>query len=235
MVGCPFWREMAVRTARGTSVTALSTVLAVALMGVLGSQISTMPAAAAAVTPTWQTTAAYRPLANVNAVSCAPSATASSATCVAVGDDGGNVASVIVTQDGGTTWSDSTLPAGVTTLSTVSCPSSAVCYAGGGAGIMKSSDGGASWTIQDSSFPPQSISCFTIDECTAVRRDRDCSTPRTVPTGTLKTSPSGLNSLSGVSCPRSTHLRRCGFVEWIAVDHRYHKMGTRGRRLDCHL
>ncbi len=33
---------------------------------------------------------------------------------------------------------------------------------------MKSSNGGASWTIQDSSFPPQSISCFTIDECTAV-------------------------------------------------------------------
>ena len=79
---------------------------------------------------------------------------ASSATCVAVGDDGGNVASVIVTQNGGTTWSDSTPPAGVTTLTTVSCPSSAVCYAGGGAGIMKSSNGGASWTIQDPSFPP---------------------------------------------------------------------------------
>ena len=87
---------------------------------------------------------------------------------MAVGDDGGNVASIIVTQNGGATWSDSTPPSGVTTLSTVSCPSAAVCYAGGGSGIMKSSDGGASWTIQDSSFPAQSISCFTIDECTAV-------------------------------------------------------------------
>ena len=33
---------------------------------------------------------------------------------------------------------------------------------------MKSSDGGATWTVQDPSFPAQSISCFTIDECTAV-------------------------------------------------------------------
>ena len=35
-------------------------------------------------------------------------------------------------------------------------------------GMMKSSNGGATWTIQDSSFPAESISCFTIDECTAV-------------------------------------------------------------------
>lgn len=128
------------RSVRAVIVTAVSTVAAVALVGVLGSQMSTLPAAA--VSPTWQASAGYGPLANVNAVSCAPSPTASSATCVAVGDDGGNVASIIVTQNGGTTWSDSTPPAGVTTLSTVSCPSSAVCYAGGGAGIMKSSDGG---------------------------------------------------------------------------------------------
>ncbi len=158
------------RAVRAVTVTtaALVTVLAVALTGVLGGQMSSRPAAGAAATPTWQATASYTPLANVDGVSCAPSATASSATCVAVGDDGGNVASVIVTQNGGTTWSNSTLPASVTSLSTVSCPSSAVCYAGGGGGIMKSSNGGATWTIQDPSFPPQSISCFTIDECTAV-------------------------------------------------------------------
>ena len=169
---------MAVHTVRSATVTVLSTVMSIALMGVFGNQISALPAAAAAVAPTWQATAGYRPLANVNAVSCAPSATASTATCVAVGDDGGNVASVIVTQNGGATWSDSTPPAGVTTLSAVSCPSSAVCYAGGGAGIMKSSDGGTSWTIQDSSFPPQSISCFTIDECTAVGGLGIVATPR---------------------------------------------------------
>ena len=125
-------------------------------------------AGAAAVAPSWQTSAAYTPLAERSAVSCAPNAVPSSTTCVAVGDDGGNVASVIVSQNGGATWSDRLLPPGVTTLSTVSCPSAAVCYAGGGSGIFKSTNGGASWTVQDSSFPAQSISCFTIDECTAV-------------------------------------------------------------------
>ena len=39
------------------------------------------------------------------------------------GDDGGHAASIIVTQNGGASWSDSTPPVGVTTLSTVSCPS----------------------------------------------------------------------------------------------------------------
>ena len=33
---------------------------------------------------------------------------------------------------------------------------------------MKSSDGGSTWSVQDSTFPAESISCFTIDECTAV-------------------------------------------------------------------
>ena len=68
---------------------------------------------------------AYSPLPNVSAVSCAPSSSAAASTCVAVGDDGGNFASIIVTSNGGSTWSDSTPPSGVTTLSTVSCPSAA--------------------------------------------------------------------------------------------------------------
>ena len=40
----------------------------------LGSRALTLSAGAAAVAPTWQTTASYAPLANVSAVSCAPSA-----------------------------------------------------------------------------------------------------------------------------------------------------------------
>ena len=164
------------RSVRTITTTALSTVLTVAIVGLLGSQLSTLPAAAA-VAPSWQTAASYTALANVTAVSCAPSAAASSATCVAVGDDGGNAASIIVTQNGGSTWSDSTPPAGVTTLSSVSCPSTSVCYAGGGSGIMKSTNGGASWVIQDAAFPAESISCFNIDECTAVGGARSSRRP----------------------------------------------------------
>ena len=33
---------------------------------------------------------------------------------------------------------------------------------------MKSTNGGSSWAIQDAAFPAESISCFNIDECTAV-------------------------------------------------------------------
>jgi hypothetical protein len=87
-----------VRTLRGLTFIALSTVTALALTGVLGS-LQSSPVAAA--TPHWQTTASYPPLTNVRAVSCAPTATPGPATCVAVGDDGGHVASIIVTNDGG--------------------------------------------------------------------------------------------------------------------------------------
>ncbi len=176
------------RTVRTISVTALSTVTTVAFIGLLGSQLSALPAAA--VAPSWQTAASYTPLANVAAVSCAPSTT--SPTCVAVGDDGGHLASIIVTQNGGSTWSDSSPPSGVTTLSTVSCPSTSVCYAGGGSGIMKSTNGGASWVIQDAEFPAESISCFNIDECTAVGGLKIVETTDGS-TGTPKTPPSGLN------------------------------------------
>ena len=158
------------RTIRGFTVVALSTVLA--LTGILGIQALTLPAAA--TTPHWQTTASYPPLANVRAVSCAPSISPSSATCVAVGDDGGNVASVLVTNNGGTTWTDSTPPTGVTTLSTVSCPSATVCYAGGGSGIMKSTNGGSTWTLQDAAFPADSHLVLHDRRVHCCRRDQDC-------------------------------------------------------------
>ncbi len=136
------------------------------------SECQLASAPANAVSPQWQTTATFNPLANVNAVSCAPSATASSATCVAVGDDGGQVASIIVTDDGGAAWTDAAPPSGVTGLSTVSCPSAAVCYAGGGSGLLKSSNGGTTWTVLDSSFTAQSMSCVTIDPVHCRRREQ---------------------------------------------------------------
>ncbi len=154
------------RTVRRIAIASLSALTTVALVGFLGGAAPTTPASAS--TPQWHTAAAYTPLVNVRAVSCAPSSSAASATCVAVGDDGENFASIIVTSNGGSSWSDSTVPSGVTTLSTVSCPSAAICYAGGGSGILKSSDGGSTWSAQDQTFPAQSISCDTIIECTAV-------------------------------------------------------------------
>ncbi len=155
------------RTVRGITVAALSAVTVLGFTGLLGIELQASPAGA--TTPQWKTTASFSPLANVSAVSCAPSSSAATSTCVAVGDDGGgHFASIIVTDNGGSTWTDAPPPAGVTTLSTVSCPTASVCYAGGGDGIIKSSNGGTSWVRQDQGFPAESISCFTIDECTAV-------------------------------------------------------------------
>ena len=190
------------RTVRSVAVAALATVMSLALTGIVASQLAPSPASGA--TPTWHTAASYPPLANVSAVSCAPLST----SCVAVGDDGGHVASIIVTNNNGSTWSDASPPANVTSLSTVSCPSALVCYAAGGSGILKSSDGGSSWTVQPSTFPAQSISCFTIDECTAVgglgiEKTSDGAT------WTSQTPPTGLNSLA--SCV----LSRC--ITCVAV------------------
>ena len=193
------------RTVRGLTVVALTTVLALALIGILGTGVLSPPAAA--TTPHWQTTASYQPLTNVRAVSCATSISPSSATCVAVGDDGGQVASIIVTNDGGSTWSRSSPPVGVSTLSTVSCPSASVCYAGGGSGIMKSPDGGATWSVQDSGFPTESISCFTIDECTAVGGSRIVKDNGRVRPGILRHRPLDCNSLGSVSCSNAITVR----------------------------
>ncbi len=191
------------RTVRGLTLVALSTVLALALVGILGTRTLTPPAGA--TTPHWQTTASYQPLTNVRAVSCAPSISPSSATCVAVGDDGGQVASIIVTNNGGATWSSSSPPVGVSTLATVSCPSASVCYAGGGSGIMKTSDGGTSWSLQDSTFPAESISCFTIDECTAVGGLRIVQTTDG-PTWNPQTAPAGTATLLRVSLFKCDYL-----------------------------
>ena len=67
---------------KAITVTALSTLLVLALGVLVGSQLSPLTSGAGATTvlPTWQTSASYTPLANVDAVSCAPNPSPSSAT-----------------------------------------------------------------------------------------------------------------------------------------------------------
>ena len=87
---------------------------------------------------------------------------------------------------------------------------------------MKSSDGGASWSVQDSTFPAESISCFTIDECTAVgglgivqTTDGRTWSPQTAPTQT--------ENLDGVSCPNAVVCFAVGIV-----NHKPSIIGTDG-------
>ena len=183
------------RTVRDITVFVVATALSVAVIVLVGSRISSLPASG--VTPTWHTTASFRPLANVRAVSCAPIST----TCVAVGDDGGFVASVIVTNNDGSSWSNASPPPGVTSLSTVSCPSASVCYAGGGSGIMKSIDGGATLDGSRLVISGQSISCFTIPMNAQQLVVPPFSRRLMEQAGFARQLQPGLDSLSSISCP----------------------------------
>ena len=147
------------RGIRGVTVTALSALVTVALVGLLGSQVPTLPAAAA-VTPTWQTTAGYTPLANVSAVSCAPNATASTTTCVAVGygytprRNGTDTLYGLseLTSTSGRHWAESTVAKAQALFADSCVVKTRDCIAGGetsaGAVILKSANDGVTWTSE---------------------------------------------------------------------------------------
>lgn len=108
-----------------------------------------------------------------------------------VRQDTATVAALLVSGDGGRTWRREPLHMAVGTISSIACPTSAVCYAVGaepqgplqvpGDVILKTTDGGAKWAGQRVPAFPQpptatsgaaipgegltSISCFTSQSC----------------------------------------------------------------------
>src|SRR5580698_8515905 len=92
----------------------LCAVMAVLAVGVFSAPLVSTPAGA--TPPQWQTTASFPPLTNVSAISCAPSGSSATTTCVAVGDVGFNIPSIITTSDGGSTWTTVAPPQGTTTF-----------------------------------------------------------------------------------------------------------------------
>ena len=103
------------------------------------------------------------------AISC-PSAS----TCYAVAngplytDTTGTSASAIeITKDGGATWSLQNAPLGGQPLTSVNCPTTTFCVAGGGGGsLIRTTDAGATWTV-DPFFAGVGISGIS---CVPVRR-----------------------------------------------------------------
>jgi len=94
--------------------------------------------------------------ANVNAISCA-----NATTCIAVGQH------AVATMDGGRTWTQQSLPGGG---NGISCPSVTTCYVVGSGGILATTSGGATWTLQhdDAGGELDSVSCPTVAICYAV-------------------------------------------------------------------
>ena len=106
-------------------------------------------------------------------VSCA-----SSSSCVAVGTNdfvsstGTSLDPVtLFTSDAGATWHEGSIPAGLSALTGVSCPSSSDCFALGyenatatqqaSTAVISSTDGGATWQVS-ASFPALGFSPFVI-------------------------------------------------------------------------
>ena len=203
------------RTIRVFAASVLCAFTALFAVGVFSVPFGGSPAGA--TTSQWQTTASFPPLANVTAISCAPSSSIASTTCVAVGEVGFNVPSIITTDDGGSVWNSVVPPQGTSTFTSVSCPTDSVCYASADQGIFKSTNGGISWSPIDSSFPAVSISCFTADQCTAVEGSEIVATldgetwnPQSAPTGT--------SNLSSVSCPTRDDMRCHWSAQWRSRD-----------------
>jgi photosystem II stability/assembly factor-like uncharacterized protein len=115
---------------------------------------------------TWRRQAGAPGIVYLNAISC-PSVT----TCFAVGDtvtdEGASSDAVFATGDGGRRWHEEAVPAkqfGGVLLSAISCPSISRCWAGGGTGVMATTNGGASWQALAPGWIDD-LSCASMRRC----------------------------------------------------------------------
>ncbi len=141
-------------------------------------------------------------------------------TCFAVGSSGGDLKTptsgiVEATTNGGTTWNAQALPAGVSVLAAIACPSTTTCLTVGQGGVDITSDGGATWrnagvTLQSGSF--DAIACPTVSTCFIVgsiwsgSRYTDVAMVSTDSASTWADLPvpSGQGGFSAIACPSTT-------------------------------
>jgi photosystem II stability/assembly factor-like uncharacterized protein len=155
------------------------------------------------------------------------SVSCSSATiCVAVGAwspaAGPSAAVVIRSTDGGSGWSHVTIPSGVATLQSVTCPTTSSCVAatGGSAStpsILYSTDGGETWSTSGvpttSGVRIESISCAPASFCLGAGFDGNSNLIATSTDGGATWSfatGSGTPQLLGVSCSSATTCMAVG-------------------------
>ena len=133
----------------------------------------------------------------------------SSATCVAVGDDGGgHVASIIVTDERRLGVDRFFAPAGGDdAVGGVVSSASSLLRRWGRWHHQVERRWGAAGSCRTPSFPAESISCVTIDECTAVGGNGIARNHRWIHMESANAPPGIERSRHAVSCPNSDHLR----------------------------
>jgi photosystem II stability/assembly factor-like uncharacterized protein len=150
-----------------------------ALLGALVPVVAA-PAASAVASP-WEVSVSY-PVsqASLRDITC-PSST----ECIAVGEavlsSNTSAAVIVATTDAGASWTTEPVPASLgsgfdTGLTTVTCPSTSVCYAFGYSAslaevILGTTDGGSNWSVQDTidAFGgTPDITCVSTSDCFAL-------------------------------------------------------------------
>ncbi|MCL4448382.1 MAG: IPT/TIG domain-containing protein [Actinobacteria bacterium] len=197
------------------------------------SGTSPTPVAAAYNGSTWSTQTLPTGVSYLNAISCV-----SQTFCEAVGNNYANTSTTIGVTYNGSTWSIQTLPSGISSLSGISCVSQTFCEAVGN--HYNSSTGtttgaatvynGSTWSIQtlpSGVSPLNSVSCVSgsgssSDFCEAVGNNISSGVSMTAnalsyngATWSSEPLPSGISSLSDVSCVSST------FCEAVGSTNRY--------------
>jgi len=130
----------------------------------------------------------------------------SSTNCVAI--SGGYI---FTTSNGGSTWSEQSVS---NALQSVSCPSPSTCVAVGKGISAETTNGGTSWTTNSAPFSEAalSVSCGSTSFCVAAGESSEMVAPTPLLEETSDggvawspaSVPSGVDGLTGVSCP-STH------------------------------
>jgi photosystem II stability/assembly factor-like uncharacterized protein len=172
------------------------------LFGTLGpAGTVSAPAGAASPTSAWTTQANYQDGFQAYGLSCP-----TTAMCAAVGVTNGYTQGTIdVTTDGGSTWHEQPEPAGIGTLTRVSCVTSSNCMASGSSNIAYTTDGGAHW---GSSFVPNvavlDFACVSASDCVAVGSSTDHPAIAVSADGgatwQYATVPAGATHMTSVSC-----------------------------------
>jgi photosystem II stability/assembly factor-like uncharacterized protein len=139
--------------------------------------------------------------------------------CEAAGTNRANTLGILFgTSDGGLHWQRQALPAGISGIAGLVCPSATTCEAVGltksSGAVLRTTNGGHTWLVQK--LPPgatvDAISCPTVLVCEAVAESGALRTTNGGAAWVLQKVPTVAYNLSGIACPRVTKCEAFGWT-----------------------